>query len=249
MASTSMTTSSGTAASRFSPADGGENRACRGATPGDNSAAYYSLEMGHSEEACKTLCVAHPGCVGIELNSRGRCEVWTRPDGVGSTAAVPGYHCLRYGTPTVGSTTTSPSLPGFSYADGSVDRACRGSTATDNSAKYYQVEIRIPNLEACKALCVERAGCIGIEFHSRGRCEVWTRPEGIGATAGVPGYRCLRYVSSSALSQSGGKLRGAHKTASALRSLAPDMMGNVFIQGGSATSKMQAETSEGFCRI
>jgi len=250
MASTSMTTSTGTVASSFSPADGGENRACRGATPGDNSATYYNLEMGHSEEACKTLCVDLPGCVGIELNSHGRCEVWTRPDGIGATAAVPGYHCLRYGTPTVGSTTTSPSLPGFSYADGGVDRACRGSTAADNSATYYQVEIRIPNLDACKALCVERPGCVGIEFHSRGRCEVWTRSEGIGATAGVLGYRCLRYVPPSALSQSGGKLRGAGKIASAHRFLlAPAIMGNVFIQGCSATSKMQAETSEGFCRV
>lgn len=37
--------------------------------------------------------------------------------------------------------------------------------------------------------------CKGIEFHSgSGRCEVWMRPSGIGATRNVQGYVCFRYI-------------------------------------------------------
>ena len=35
-----------------------------------------------------------------------------------------------------------------------------------------------------------------IEFHVSGRCEIWTRPEGIGSTMTLEDYTCLRYAGS-----------------------------------------------------
>merc|ERR1712217_532057 len=55
------------------------------------------------------------------------------------------------------------------------------------------------SLDACKSLCTDTVGCHGIEYSaSSQRCEVWTRPEGIGATKPVSGFTCLRYLGSSA---------------------------------------------------
>merc|ERR1712066_1190747 len=38
----------------------------------------------------------------------------------------------------------------------------------------------------------ELDGCQGVEYSS-GRCELWTRPAGIGTTKPVAGFTCLRY--------------------------------------------------------
>ena len=72
------------------------------------------------------------------------------------------------------------------------DQACRGAHSKDNSANYYTV-VREQSLDACKLAC-SRYGtdCKGIEY-SAGRCEVWTRPEGIQATFPLKGFSCLRY--------------------------------------------------------
>jgi len=40
---------------------------------------------------CQARCLSSPGCKGVEHNphfGRGRCEVWTRPKGIGATAAL-----------------------------------------------------------------------------------------------------------------------------------------------------------------
>ena len=57
---------------------------------------------------------------------------------------------------------------------------------------YYQLDMA-PDLGACKAICSITPGCKGVEY-SRFGCEVWTREEGIGATAIVVGLECYRYV-------------------------------------------------------
>jgi len=181
--------------SAFIPADGGSNRACRGRSSSDNSASHYSLIPGAvpTLEACKTECLAVNGCVGIEYNSdSGRCEVWTRPEGIQATAAVPGYQCWQYSS---GATQTTTTIPGFDEVDGGSNRACRGRSSSDNSASHYSlIPGAVPTLEACKTECLAVNGCVGIEYNSdSGRCEVWTRPEGIQATAAVPGYQCWHY--------------------------------------------------------
>jgi len=120
--------------------------------------------------------------------------VWTRPGGIESTREVMGYRCLRYAPANAVSVSTTTSQPGFFPMDAGDNRACRGASATDNSASYY--DVFVGSLEDCKTLCVQQPNCVGIEVNRGGRCEVWKRPEGIGATVAVSGYQCLRYEQS-----------------------------------------------------
>jgi len=197
----------------FTAVDGGSNRACRGGSPSDNSGSYYTVVPGSvpSLEACKAECVSATGCVGIEHNpSTGRCEVWTRPAGVEATAAAQGFHCWKYIS---GSSPTNPppAIPGFVAVDGGSNRACRGGSPSDNSGSYYTlVPGSVPSLEACKAECVSTIGCIGIEHNpSTGRCEVWTRPAGVEASAPAQGFQCWRYRGGSLLAVKRHKFRGS----------------------------------------
>ena len=60
-------------------------------------------------------------------------------------------------------------------------QACRGASATDTEESYYAVVPGVENLEVCQVHCEEMSGfCKGMEF-SMGRCELWTRYEGIQA--------------------------------------------------------------------
>jgi len=89
----------------------------------------------------------------------------------------------------------------FMVVDGGDNRACRGANAQDNSAGYYDL-FNEASLEGCKDRCRASQSCVGIEFNSgSGRCEVWVRTEGIGATRQVSGYLCLRYTKMPALAQ------------------------------------------------
>jgi len=87
----------------------------------------------------------------------------------------------------------------FEPVDGGSDRACRGASSHDNLDSYFDAHFPTTSLDACKSLCTDTEGCHGIEYSaSSQRCEVWTRPEGIGATKPVSGFTCLRYLGSSA---------------------------------------------------
>ena len=60
-------------------------------------------------------------------------------------------------------------------------QACRGASATDTEESYYAVVPGVENLEVCQVHSEEMNGfCKGMEF-SMGRCELWTRYEGIQA--------------------------------------------------------------------
>ena len=72
----------------FTPVDGGLNRACRGASSGDNHDAYFTLQSAPDLTGCKRLCEETAGCKGIEYHTSGRCEVWIRPDGIGASTWV-----------------------------------------------------------------------------------------------------------------------------------------------------------------
>lgn len=154
-------------------------------------ASYFSVFSGTSSlDACKVLCANTQGCVGIEYNTGARCEVWTRPDGIRATvAASSSFSCWRYGTLP---TTTMPAIGSFQAVDGGDGRACRGGNADDNLASYYSAN-SASSLEECQLKCAAAAGCVGIEFNLGGRCEVWTRPEGIQASKAVWGFSCFRY--------------------------------------------------------
>lgn len=63
---------------------------------------------------------------------------------------------------------------------GPMDQARRGRA--DNSAS---------NFEECRQKCLDMNNLReGIENSGLSRCELWTRPEGIGATNGVPFVSC-----------------------------------------------------------
>lgn len=87
------------------------------------------------------------------------------------------------------------STSGFEWmpVDGGVNRACRGKSAGDNLASYFTVQQGLADLSACQQLCESTEGCKGVEYHSSGRCEIWTREGGIEASIGLDGYSCYSY--------------------------------------------------------
>eukprot|EP00933_Yihiella_yeosuensis_P033529 TRINITY_DN27212_c0_g1_i2.p1 TRINITY_DN27212_c0_g1~~TRINITY_DN27212_c0_g1_i2.p1 ORF type:complete len:1006 (+),score=138.70 TRINITY_DN27212_c0_g1_i2:112-3129(+) len=188
----------------FQPLDGGHDRACRGSHPDDNSDLYFLLKPDvFSLAECQDLCRQEVHCKGIEHSAAtGRCEVWTRTDGIGATTNVAGFLCQVYDLPVIRTTTvtttttvtatsttiTTTSLPGFTPVDGGADRACRGLDVYDTSDTYY-LAFEISN---CKKKCVETPGCKGVEISSN-RCEVWIREDGIQASWPAPKYQCFRY--------------------------------------------------------
>lgn len=184
-----------TALSGFQPVDGGNDRACRGASASDNAASHYTVEVGAATlEDCKSRCVATAACRGIEFNTAStRCEVWTRPAGIEATIALAGYTCLSYAADVGATTTTTTLMAGLFHAvDGGVDRACRGSSAGDNSASYYSLQAGVSSLSDCKARCMANAACRGIEYNpSSSRCEVWTRT--VEASVAVSGFSCFSF--------------------------------------------------------
>eukprot|EP00434_Breviolum_minutum_P034158 symbB.v1.2.030222.t2/scaffold3380.1/size79486/8 len=74
--------------------------------------------------------------------------------------------------------------------DGGTGRACRGKSAGDNLASYFTVNSGLASLSACQSLCENTTGCKGVEYHTSGRCEIWTRPGGIEASISLSGYSC-----------------------------------------------------------
>ena len=169
----------------FLPVDGGFNRACRGSSPTDNQAHYYSVLFATSLPECKSLCGV-PSCVGIEYSS-GRCEIWTQE--IQATASISGFQCYKLKT-------LSPPEPSISEyfhpVDGAEDRACRGKNSGDNHPSHYDV-VSVQTLQECQEKCVEAPICVGIEY-SLGRCEVWHRTEGIEASIELEGFLCQSFL-------------------------------------------------------
>lgn len=169
----------------FHPVDGGTSRACRGSSRSDNSPSHYTVLQQNTLKGCKKECEMTPSCVGVEY-SGGRCEIWTRLGGIESAVVLQGFTCLHFLRP------TSSCLMLFEGVDGGEERACRGSTADDNSEEYFQGK-EAQTLESCEAYCEAEAACVGISY-SKCRCEIWVRPQGIQATTAQCGSVCKRMV-------------------------------------------------------
>lgn len=181
---------------RFEPVDGGVGRACRGSSAGDNSAQYYDVVSASTLEECKDLCTPKQECVGVEY-SGSRCELWTRPAGIEASISLVGFTCLRLvrnlpSSTSLSVTTTNSISPYFFPVDGGLDRACRGASSSDNLPSNYDVVGGIHELADCQEACLQAPSRVGIEF-SAGRCEVWTRPDGIQASIALGGFTCMRY--------------------------------------------------------
>lgn len=188
---TSASTTSMESMGLYLDVDGGEDRACRGASASDNSPSHYTVHVGvETFDSCKQLCSSKPECVGIEYSGT-RCEIWTRAEGIQSSIALGGFQCYRKASLMMTTSTTTPDV-NFSPVDGGVDRACRGQDRGDNSNLYYTA-MTATSLESCKELCIQASGCVGIEFKGS-RCEVWTREEGIEASIELSGFTCLKYA-------------------------------------------------------
>merc|ERR1712203_62489 len=124
-------------------------------------------------------------CKGIEY-SNGRCELWMRPEGIGATFGLVGFTCLRNMQASV-----------FVPVEGGQDRACRGSTPTDNKRSYYHISEGVTSLEDCQKLCAERifqgygrSPCVGIEYGGD-RCELWKRP--VQSVVYLKGSVCMKF--------------------------------------------------------
>lgn len=177
------------------------NRACRGTRPTDNQDSYYEVYRNISSvDGCKALCVANqPRCKGMEY-SLGRCEMWTREEGIASwfEPSLEGlnvangqiFTCERYGWPAWY----------LQPMEGGTDKGCRGEHPNDKSTSYF-VNSTVRNMEDCRALCVAADACHGLQFsmyadEMHGRCEIWKRA--IHATKSQPGVTCLRFEPPSA---------------------------------------------------
>jgi len=165
------------------------DRACRRSNPFDLSESYYGKFFCTATlEDCKDHCAQTAGCKGVEFtNSSGRCETWFAD--INATYENFGVQCLRYQGPSSPVTSMNFTL----HPDGD-NRACRGSSSSDNSVCYYSVhnngaKVSALTLEECKERCRSIPGCTGIEYkETAGYCEAWTTP--ITATAAVAGYSC-----------------------------------------------------------
>ncbi|CAJ1350015.1 unnamed protein product [Effrenium voratum] len=168
----------GVAEQEWVPVDGGVNRACRGASAGDNLASYFTVERGLADlAACQALCESNAACKGVEYHVSGRCEIWTRPAGVQASISLTDYYCYAL------------ELSDFIPVDAGTDRACRGDNAMDD-AEAYKVVSSASSLSECKGQCRSNSACRGIEYGEFGRCEVWTRD--ILASVAVSRFHCLK---------------------------------------------------------
>ncbi|CAE7220694.1 unnamed protein product [Symbiodinium sp. CCMP2456] len=137
---------------------GPSNRVCRGANSKDNSAKYYQVVSADTLEDCQSLCSFTAGCKGVEYSARGkRCEVWTRPEGIGATAASTGFVCLEKAA-----ADAKPLPLSFRPVDGGEGRACRGADGR-NQPEFYRVR-KASTLELCQGLCALTEDCMGIEW-------------------------------------------------------------------------------------
>jgi hypothetical protein len=182
----------------FEPVDGGNNRACRGTGPNDwgHAGRDFVLEKNiTSLVVCMHLCMDLPGgsCKGVEYRfADGRCELWKRDGGIGTSKLVRGIKCYRYEPLDV------KTVDGFEPVDGANDRACRGAGPNDYGqfGQDFTLELYVESLRACMDLCMNDPFglCNGIEYRSRdSRCELWKREGGIGTSKPVRGVECYRY--------------------------------------------------------
>lgn len=94
------------AMSKFKAVDGGQGKGCRGTHPSDKQESYFKSTTASTLDECKSICVQDAECQGVSYQSRGLCEVWVRPEGIGATADDSESICLE-APPTT--TTQSPS--------------------------------------------------------------------------------------------------------------------------------------------
>lgn len=143
---------------------------CRGASPTDNHPDYFIVKSVTSLDECKQRCVATNGCVGIEhINTR--CEIWTRPEGIGASSSGVGYTCLRY----LGGSTTTPNP---SHSCGQLHDRCGGQD-------YLGSTCCVSGLK-CEYKDISFSQCILDESNSASCGQIWQQCGGKGWS----GFNC-----------------------------------------------------------
>ena len=161
----------GHAGDAFERIDGGNDRACRGMNTSDWSSSYFEF-FGESKsiEECKSRCLGHATCQGIELNAYG-CKVWTSP--VTTSIGFTGTTCLRYSA--------------FVGIDGGVEHGCFGADPVDTTSVQFPGD---SIGEQCRSACVESVGCQGVEYDDT-NCHIWrSRVQGTYVNVNMS---CLSY--------------------------------------------------------
>ena len=154
----------------FERIDGGTDRACRGMNASDWSPSYFAFfSTSKSIEDCKSRCIEHPSCKGIESNAYG-CKVWTTK--ITTSIGFSGTTCLRYSA--------------FVEVDGGVEHGCFGVDPVETTALQFSDSVA----EQCRSACVQTSGCQGVEYDEF-NCEVWSSRI-VGSYANV-NKSCLRY--------------------------------------------------------
>lgn len=143
------------------------------------------VENTRDGQDCAQRC-AQFQCQGIEFHYHGRCELWTRREGIGSSVWRAGYQCMR----NMDAVQVRPRLMNFEPVNGGEGQACRGTSPGDNKASYFTVETA-ESLEDCAKRCTQHGKCQGIEYHPTGRCELWTRDGASDTKALEPAYKTI----------------------------------------------------------
>ncbi|CAE8588553.1 unnamed protein product [Polarella glacialis] len=141
-------------------------------------------------------------CFGEKVRSASPARSCSPPSGTGKCSLTEGQSLLQLQRLNGGTSLEKAQQraeieePEWEAVNGGTDQACRGAKPSDNSADYYTLHPGTKSVDACQALCLEDSvSCIGVEYSAAGgRCELWTRPGGIAASATVSGYTCLRLI-------------------------------------------------------
>lgn len=178
----SRTSNRGVGEPDFFPVNGGVDRSCRGSHDKDDLDSHYISIPATTMNDCKQQCLSNSACKGIEY-SHLSCRVWTRQQGIQASFQSAGSTCLRL-------LQDASAMSNFKEVDGGQGKGCRGAHPSDKQESYFK-STTASTLDECKSICVQDSECQGVSYQSRGLCEVWVRPEGIGATADDSESICL----------------------------------------------------------
>eukprot|EP00437_Effrenium_voratum_P002644 CAMPEP_0181421910 /NCGR_PEP_ID=MMETSP1110-20121109/13338_1 /TAXON_ID=174948 /ORGANISM="Symbiodinium sp., Strain CCMP421" /LENGTH=751 /DNA_ID=CAMNT_0023544983 /DNA_START=24 /DNA_END=2279 /DNA_ORIENTATION=+ len=160
----------------FFAVQGGSGISCRGAHAKDEAFSHFVESQQKTLDDCKQRCMSSHICKGIDFHGT-TCRVWTQ--NIQASLQAEGHTCLRF----LADTAMLEFLE--------LGNACRGAHKGDKDPAYF-TSTTASDLEECKSMCVADLACQGVSYTQSGVCEIWTRQEGIQATAEEAESVCLQ---------------------------------------------------------